>query len=510
MREETRRHSNAIALDPSWLQAGAGILVVAAIVWLVPFTRRPRHVTHVPPQLAAVDPAVPAADAPTPVAFQAVQQFRLGNGLRVVVIEDHRLPQMRCTMTIGAGRVYQPAAGIADATADLLVKRTADRSETALTQDVEQMGATLSESVLQEQMQVGISGLSEHTPRILSLLSDVVQRPSFTAGGIERLQREWGSADVRTNAPRRVIDRMTGASLFGPGMDDVDVSATAEDLVSITSADLLRFYDNFYRPDNAVLAIGGDVAPAEIRGQIAHLFGGWQSGHRSIRAPDVSEWTRILAYAPPNRVRIHIADWRYETTATISFRCLTPPEGSADEAAFGVATQILSEVGAGRLDEELRDEAGYTYGTVSTTASIVGMPGIWGTSVHVPLGDVDSTIRDTEAEFARLRDDPVPPVELERAKRAIVGQNSWAGDYMDFELASTVFWLRSVLPADYGVTLQQHTLAVTAADVRRAARAYMTTGDVQVFVVGPAERLAPTLDRYGDVQFYTDSGHFAG
>ena len=333
-----------------------------------------------------------APDAP-PLPVVQPHVVLLPNGLRVFVLEDHRLPTVQFRLSLRAGRVFEPLPGLATLTAALMTEGTQSRGELALAEQTEQAGATLRVEADDERAVLRLSGPSQAAPALLSLLADVALHPAFDPARIEHVQFQKRSLDSEQNNSNRVEERLSGRRFYG----ETPYAApppSARDFEALTQADVIGFYVNHYVPNGAVLGIVGDVRSADTLALVSRLFAGW----RAASGPPALPAGRFL---PRTACRVSLADWPNETNSILTFQCQGVARSDPDFIALVVTNQLLGGYSSGRLDQNLRESQGYTYGA-SSWLDAPSWPGLWSAHARVPGGGHGSDRRDRLFRTAAL------------------------------------------------------------------------------------------------------------
>src|SRR3954451_2422166 len=226
------------------------------------------------PQATPPPPAPPSSGTfPKPV------EETLPNGLRVIVIERHESPLVSAQLLIKNGGEVDPPelAGLADMTANLLTKGTQTRDATTIASEVESLGASLDSGARWDSSFATVSGMSSKIPQAMEILADVVRRPTFKSEEVERLRQQYlDNVTLALGDPGTIARMVAARVVFGDSPYGHPISGTTESLTRITAADITKMHSRFYRPDNAILVIGGDLGPKDGVALATKYFGDWQ------------------------------------------------------------------------------------------------------------------------------------------------------------------------------------------------------------------------------------------
>jgi len=429
----------------------------------------------------AVDRSKPPELAPPPaLKLPAVQTTVLPNGLTLAVVEMHKVPVVDVQLLIDAGAARDPsvAPGLATFTATMLQQGAGARSALDVADEAAFLGAQLGTAA-------GFDGASAsiHVPKrrleaALDLLADVVLRPAFADSEIAR-QRELRAAQLvqQRDEPVSVANIAFPAIVYGREhpyghpLNGTD-SATAR----LARESVAEFYRTYYRPNGARILVVGDVTLAEARRLIAARFGGWERG-------DVPTFPSPAA-APPTAARtVYLIDKPGAAQSVVRIGHLGPARTTPDWFALEVLNTILGGAFTSRLNQNLRETRGYTYGAFSQFVPR-RLSGAFVALASVVTAKTDSSLIEFLKELRRIREETVGPAELAKAKAYLT--LGLPGDFETTGGAAARFreLLSLGLPLDYYDRYVDRINAVTAADVQRVARQYIDPDRFDIVVVG--------------------------
>jgi len=433
------------------------------------------------------------------------QEADLPNGVHLMVLEDHRLPQIAFQIIVpGAGGYYdEPSTiGLANYTAQLMREGTETRNSQQISQELERMAAfvNVGASVSGPNATVSGNAMTENFDRLFALTAEILLAPSFPADEWDRLKTRSRAGLIQQRAnPGFLANEQYSRVIYGSHPAG-RVSATPATLDAITREAIVAFHRAHYVPDHAAIAFAGDITLAEARKAVEARLGGWAK--RGIPKPPVSDPApigprKVYMVARPNSV---------QTTLFVGTQSLTRKDPDYEQLL--VVNRVLGGA-MGRLFRHLREEKGYTYG-IGSGISATNFRGDWTASTSVRTEVTEAALRDLLDEIAQLRNTPIPAAELSDSKRAIVAsfalslENPQAvlGYYMNS-------WLFG-LPADYWDTYAARISAVTAAQAQAAAAKYWADERLQIVAVGDGTKIAPILAKYGPVEQYDTEGKKIG
>jgi predicted Zn-dependent peptidase len=430
------------------------------------------------------------------------QEVDLPSGLHLMVLEDHRLPQITFTIIIpGAGGFFDPPdkIGLASYTASLMREGTRTRTSPQISEALETMAASLNVGSSLSGTTASISGnaLSENFDKLMDLTADVLLNPAFDPAEWDRFKTRTKATLIqqRTN-PGFLATETFNRVVFG-SHPAARVSATVANLDAITPEALREFHRARFVPDHAAIAVAGDISLPEARKLVEARLGAWKKA--GVAKTSVSDPAPI---GPP-KVYLVARPGSVQTTLYVGTQSMNRTD--PDYAALTVVNRVLGGT-MGRLFRHLREEKGYTYG-IGSNFSATQYRGSWTSSTSVRTDVTEPALTDLLAEIAELRDKPVPAAELADAKRAIVG--SFARDLENPQQVLGYYidnWLYG-LPPDYWDTYPARVSAVTAAQAQAAAQKYWAPGRLQIVAVGDATKVTDILRKKGALQIYDADGN---
>ena len=437
----------------------------------------------VPSTLAAQAPdrTHPPALGPAPaLRLPPVQTATLPNGLTLAVVEMHKVPVVDVSLLVDAGSVDDPAdlPGLATFTANMLDEGAGRRSALEISEEADFLGANLSTGASYD-----AAGIYLHVPgrqlgAALDLMADVVLRPTFADSEVAR-QRDLRRTQIlqQRDQPVQMASLAFPAIVFGTQHPYGRPLNGTEASTALLSRDRVAgFYQAYYRPQNAKLLIVGDVTLAEAQRLAGERFGSWR--REAVPATP----TAPGAPAPPART-IFLVDKPGAAQSVIRIGNVGVSRSSPDFFPLEVLNTILGGSFTSRLNQNLRETHGYTYGASSQFA-MRRMAGPFQAGASVQSAKTDSSLIEFMRELRRIRDQAVPQAELDKAKAYITlglpgnfeTTRGAAAEYRDL--------LAFDLPLDYYDTYIDHINAVTVADVQRVARQYIDLDHLAVVVVG--------------------------
>ena len=443
--------------------------------------------------------AGPAPELHLPVP----KTFALANGLKVYLVEEHTLPVVSAALVDLAGSEENPAdkPGLSAFTARMLSEGTNGRSSVELADAVDSIGAELRTNATVDQAAASIGALSNNTDAAMVLLSDVSLHPAFLPEEVERIRRQRLVAiQQEADQPVATVLRVGQKTLYGSysyGYRDIGTTASVK---SITRDELQQFWSRHYAPGNAALFLAGDITEAEARRLVEKDFGSWTAsgGAKPAQIPPTP--------APPTRKVVIVDKPGAPQTALIAFG-LGAPRATPDYPALNVMNSVLGGLFSSRINMNLREKNGYTYGAFSEFLFRRGEgPFLAGALVRTDV--TGPAAKELFVELNRMRTDPATADELRLAK-----ENALRSLPGNFETVSETAGLMSDiftygLPVNYYQTLPSQFEAVTAAEVEKAAQEHVHPENLIVVAVGDQAKIEPELEKLnlGPIELRDESG----
>jgi zinc protease len=432
------------------------------------------------------------APGPAPVLhLPAPQEFTLANGLKVLLVENHALPVLSAEIVTRAGSENDPGtkSGLATLTAEVMSDGTASRDLTQLATDEERIGAHVETGADMDSGSISIDMLTSHTAEGMNLLADVAEHPGFRSEDVDRrCKQRLVHIAQETDNVQSMAARVGPKLVFGDEPYGRTGTGTAESVGSIAPADLSAFYTSHFGPRDSALVLAGDVTRAQAESIALQYFGKW-TGKTEAAAP--------LPPAPaPQPTRVVIVDKPGAPQTALQAFGIGVPASSPDTETLTVMNYTLGGSFASRINMNLREVHGYTYGARSTFAQyrdggLFQAGGLVRTDVTAPAA------KELMGELQKFAAKPSSAEELAAAKEASV--RSLPGR---FETTSAVVRAMNGVflygrPLDYYAKLPIKYQAVTEADIARAAQEYLHSDQLVIVTAGDRAKIEPALKDAG-------------
>lgn len=420
----------------------------------------------------------PALGEPRALQLPAIQRFTLSNGLAVVLMEKRGVPVVQINLQVKTGSAMDPAdkGGLASLTADMLDEGAGARTALELADAIDFLGARITTGAGSHTTVIAL-----HTPvsklgEALPLMADIAVRPTFPDGELDRLRKERLTTLLQWHdRPSTIASVAFSQRLFGSHHPYGSPSIGNErSLRSMRVADLKRFHQTYFNPNNATLIVVGDVQRGQIERQLETAFGGWRG-----RTTASVNWTDAVQVEQRSVVLI---DKPGAAQSEIRIGRIGVARSTKDYFPLLVMNTILGGSFTSRLNQNLRETHGYSYGAGSTF-DMRPLPGPFLAYSAVQTAVTDSALFEFFKELEGILK-PIPDEEFQKAKSYL------ALGYPDnFESVAQIAGMLGDmivygLPESYFNTYVQNVLAVRKEDVERVAREYIVPGKMIVVVVG--------------------------
>ena len=477
----------------------ASLRTVAALLAGLALAAPPAHAADPTPPAPAPPPAAPPpaaapttpdapfraskpAPAPGQPRFQAPvpRVAALANGARLLVVENRSVPLVSIEIVLRAGVDEEPEGkgGLAGFTADMLTEGTARHPALEFAARVEDLAARLSASADLETARLRLNCLTETLPEALDLLAEALLTPAFRPEDVERVRgiRLTGLQQKKAS-PQALAADEAARLVFGEHHPRGRPSGgTPESIAAITLADLKGFHAAFYDPGRALVTVSGDVGAAEVKRLLDQKLGGWK-GRRGAEP-------RRPPYPTLSARSVTLIDKPGASQSQVWVVGQLFPANHPDRVPMAVLNNVLGGLFGSRLNLNLRETRGYSYG-VRSSLRLESDSGWLAAAGGLQARFTAESVAEFEKELAALATGELREGELERAKEALIRGLPVALETNDAVAGSLASAVSLGLPVDWFAQLPGRITRVGAADVARVARAWIRPERMPVIVVGP-------------------------
>ena len=446
------------------------------------------------PPLDRTDPPLPG---PAPeIQLGEYQYFELENGLKVYVVQNDKLPRVAFSLRIDRDAIFDgDKTGYVSFMGQLMNRGTTTKTKAEIDEAVDFIGASFSTS---SRSMFG-SSLTKHSEEILKIMQDVLLNPSFPEEELEKI-RKLTISDIAADRddPAAIVGNIRSLVLYGEDHPYGEMTTEAK-LNNITRKDIVDFYEKYWSPKKAYMAVVGDISVQEAKKYVTTYFGDWtgpELPEHDYSHPSLPEKTTIILVDRPQSVQSEI-----RVAYPVHYHT-----GDDDFFAVKLMNQILGVGISSRLMQNLREDKGFTYGAGSgvSTDELIGR---FSAGASVRNAVTDSSVHEFLYEMRNIVEHGVTEKELTAVKAYVTG--SFA---RTLENASTIagFAINSAikdLPDDFYKNYLKNLNAVTVDEVNAAAKKFIKPENAYVIVVGKAAEIEEKLTVFGQVIQYDVDGH---
>lgn len=445
---------------------------------------------------AQIDRSKQPQPGPAPkIELKSPQEFTLKNGMKVMVVENHKLPRVSFSLTIDNKPETEGAkAGVSTLLGGMMGNGTTSISKEKFNEEIDFLGARLNFS----SSGAFASALIQYSDRILELMSDAAIHPLLVEDEfLKEKERLIEGLKTQEKSVDAVASRVGGALSYSTSHPYGEF-LTTETVNNITFGDVTAFYEESFNPNNAYLVVVGDVNFKTIKSQVEKRFGNWKkSVDIQTNVPEAApnaQYTQINFVDMPNAVQSNIV-----LTNNVNLKMNDP-----DYHAVLIANNILGGGFDSYLNMNLREKHAYTYGAGSNVNADKYV-GRFRTSTAVRNAVTDSAVVQTLKEIKRIKEEPVDPIALKNAKAKYVGDFVLALESPQTVARYALNIKLNNLPKDFYETFLQKINAVTAEDVTRVANKYFKPENARIIVVGKGADVLENLEKTGIPILYFDA-----
>jgi zinc protease len=443
-------------------------------------------------------PPPPPRDAPV-VAADALHRAVLPNGLRVLVLEDHRLPRAAIGVTVRRGAALEAPeeAGLAAFTAELMERGAGDRDALELAAVVDRIGASLAVGAGWDETTAAVSGLARDLDTLFEVLADVVLRPRFDPGEAERVRAETLAAlEKEKDDPASLRSTAFAAALYPGHRFGIPTRGAPETVAGLGAGGARAFHARVFVPSNAIFYATGDLDLAAVLERVEAAFGSWTGGPAPEPGPPAParspEARSIVIVDRPDLGQVQIAVG-HEGLARSDERRLTASLVSRVLGAGGFSSRLMNRV---------RSEEGLTY-SVGAGFALRRQPGPFYIATFTRVPEVRRVVDILLEEMERIRSEPPVGIELSNAQSQSTGGFALSLETSAAVAQSMVDLDVHGLPEDSLDTFRGRIRAIREADVARVAAEVIHPERTLIVVVGPAEELRGQLEDLGPIEVVT-------
>ncbi len=436
----------------------------------------------------------PAAGPEPEISIDKPQEFELKNGLKVLVVENHKLPRVSYSLRIDNKPISTgKKAGVESLLGSMLGNGTTTISKDKFNEEVDFLGANLN---------FGFSGgfassLTKYSDRILQLLADAAINPLLTEEEFEKEKTKLieGLKSDEKNAD--AISGRVGSALSYGTKHPYGEFVTEETINNVSFGDAVAFYETYFNPNNAYLVVIGDVDFKDVKKQVKKYFNDWTKSvdvNSAVPQPNANvQYTQINFVDVPDATQSNLS-----ITNNVKLKMNDP-----DYHAALITNNILGGGGEGYLFKNLREDKAYTYGAYSSLGANRYGASRFNATAKVRNEVTDSAVVEALKEINRIRTEPVDAQLLKDAKAKYVGNFVMALERPQTIANYALNIKLNDLPEDFYTTYLQKINDVSVEDIMRVANKYFQADNLRIIVVGNGADVIENLEKTGiPIKYY--------
>ena len=422
-----------------------------------------------------------------PFAAPVPKVITLPNGLRIYLVERQGDGIEAVNLVLKRGGEAAPdKAGLATLTASMMEAGAAGMSQTQLAQAADAIGGALHVSASQFATVVGISAMPTRLPAMVTLLSKVALKPTFAEAEWKRTRSQRLAEIIESRAQPVVgADRAFRSAIYGSHPLGQPLEGTAESVKSLSLADLKAFYAGYSPKQAALIAVGG-ASEKEVVSALTKSFGGWKA--KGVPSPDLAK-----AELPKDPPRLVLVDFPGKPQSVLFVGQPSVPRSSPDHLALELLNAVLGGSFTSRLNQNLREQHGYTYGAGSTFQFGRG-PGAFYARTSVKTEVTSAALGEVLKELDRAVQEPITQAELERGKALLTYELTELLSHADSAAGAIAAIFVYDLPADEYAGFVQRLQGLTVAEVQAAVQRAITPGAMTIAIAGDLKAVRPQLE----------------
>jgi len=421
--------------------------------------------------------------------------FTLPNGLKVFVVENHKLPRVTYSLVLDRDPILEgDKAGLTSLMGDMLMGGTTSRTKDELDEAIDRIGATMRVS----STSAYASSLKKYNSQLLELFADVLFRPAFPQNELDKLKKQLisGLAAAKED-PNSIVRVVRNAAMYGKD-HPYGETETEETVGNIGLQDVKSYYETYFKPNVAYLAIVGDITLEEAKEVVNKHFADWQRGNvpkHQWPAPSAPEGNRVVLV---NRAA------SAQSVINVGYPLDLKPN-NPDVIAVSVVSEIFGGGASSRLFRNLRETKGYTYGAYGSI-NPSKLVATLSADASVRNNVTDSATQEFINELKRLAERTITQEELDLAKASLAGSFGRSLEQPSTIASFAINTELLQLPQDYYKNYLKNLDAIGLDQINAVAAKYMRGEDLQITIVGKADDFADRMNRFGTIEYYTVTG----
>jgi zinc protease len=422
-----------------------------------------------------------------------VQTATLPNGVKITLIERHSLPIVTARIQLDAGAVREPAAksGVAVLTANLLSEGTRELTGAQIAEKMAALGAQFGTGGQFGSVQASVTSLPNVFDEAFTLAAKTVTEPRFDEADFNRVRAtSIANFEQSMSSASGVANRVFVNAVYDPSTPYSRLSGgTKASLEGLTRDDVVNWHKTMYSPRNTTVMLVGDITMATARTLVEKALGSW-----NVAAPSLASLNNKIR--PASGTRIILVDRPNSVQSSIIVGQGTVGWESPDYFGMQAIAQILGGGFGSRINSNLREKHGWSYGAFSTFNPLVNA-GTFYISSEIRTNATDSAIAESVKEYKRIVEEPVPAVEARDQLNNVVASFPSSVQTVQGLMARLANVVTYGLPLDFYGTYRERLAAVTPADIARVGKSLLTPSAVTVVAVGDLKTIEAPIRALG-------------
>jgi len=434
------------------------------------------------------------APGPTPVlTVPTWTRTQLSNGATLIVSERHSLPLVNFSITfVGGANQFEPAGkrGVAGLTAAMLSEGTKTRNGDQLSDALQMLGTGVGAGVAAEEGSIGFISTTKNFEPTLEILADEMLNSVFPQEALDRLRARTLVNLTQAKDQPTVVGAQVFAKILYGGAHPYGQRATEASVKAITRDDVIAFSKAFYQPGRAIITVVGDVTPARVKAATEKALAAWS---KAGDKPSF-DYPKLPELQP---AKIYLVDKPGAAQSVFNIGLPGPPRNTPDYFALQVLNTILGGQFQSRLNANIREQKGYSYG-VNSGFNYGKGPGAFRAGGSIFSGKTDAALVEFMNELKGIvGDKPITDEELKTAKESLIqGLPQRFASVNAISTAITTLGVQG-LPDDYYQTYAKNVSAVTKEDLLRVAKQYIDLTHLAIVIVGDRSQVEASLKATG-------------
>ncbi|MFC4870649.1 M16 family metallopeptidase [Negadavirga shengliensis] len=445
---------------------------------------------------AQVDRSVFPEPGPAPeIEFNDAESFELDNGLKVFVVSNDKLPRVAFYLVLDRDPLYEgDKAGLTGFVGEMMMAGTSGRTKDELDEEIDFIGASISAG----STSLSGSSLKKHQEKVLELMTDVLYNPVFPESELEKLKKQaLTSLASSKDDPDYLAGVVSSALVYGKD-HPYGETQTEKSIENVTLEDIREYYHTYYKPNIAYLAIVGDIQKDEAEKLVEQYFSKWEKGEVPKKSYEMP--------TPPSESRVALLDRSNAVQSVLNLGYpLDMHVTNEDFLATRVLNFILGEGFNSRLNANLREDKGYTYGARSSIGSD-RLVARFSANTSVRTEVTDSAVYEMIYEIRNLAENGITEQELKTAKANLSGRFGRSLENPSTIASFAINIARYGLPEDFYSSYLQRLDALTEEEINHAAKKYLKPENLHITVVGNGSEIREKLQQFGEIRLYNNRG----